>query len=59
MSATYKAVRAIGPGKLEVMELDVREPTAGHVRIRVEACGMCHSDAFTVEGGFAIQPVGE
>nr|WP_240488924.1 alcohol dehydrogenase catalytic domain-containing protein [Labilithrix luteola] len=30
-------------------------PPAGHVRIRVEACGVCHSDAATVEGMFPIQ----
>src|SRR5438128_7766590 len=29
------------------------EPAFGQVRIRVEACGVCHSDALTVEGGFS------
>src|SRR2546428_10384223 len=28
------------------------EPSAGAVRIKVEACGVCHSDAFTKEGTF-------
>jgi propanol-preferring alcohol dehydrogenase len=39
------------PGKLELVERQVREPGATQVRIRVEACGICHTDAFTVEGG--------
>lgn len=52
MPETYQAIRAIGSGKLEAVALPVTEPPPGHVRIRVEACGMCHSDAFTVEGGF-------
>lgn len=52
MSETYRAVRAIGPGKLEITQLPICEPPPGHVRIRVESCGMCHSDAFTIEGGF-------
>jgi alcohol dehydrogenase, propanol-preferring len=31
------------------------DPNPGHVRIRVEACGVCHSDAGTVEGTFPIE----
>src|SRR5205809_2527560 len=52
MSRTYKAVQATQPGKLEVVERAIIEPAFGQVRIRVEACGVCHSDAITVEGGF-------
>lgn len=52
MSGTYKAVQVTKPGKLEVVERAVIEPAFGQVRIRVEACGVCHTDAFTVEGGF-------
>src|SRR5882672_205635 len=52
MSATYKAFQAIAPGKLQAVELPMAEPPPGHVRVRVEACGVCHSDALTVEGGF-------
>jgi alcohol dehydrogenase, propanol-preferring len=40
------------PGKLEVVERSIIEADFGQVRIRVEACGVCHSDALTVEGGF-------
>jgi propanol-preferring alcohol dehydrogenase len=34
------------------VELRLADPPAGHVRIRVEACGICGSDALTVEGIF-------
>ena len=37
-------------GTLELVERDVPEPKQGEVRVRVEACGVCHSDNFTVEG---------
>jgi D-arabinose 1-dehydrogenase-like Zn-dependent alcohol dehydrogenase len=34
--------------RLELTEVGVPEPVAGSVRIRVEACGICHSDSLTV-----------
>jgi D-arabinose 1-dehydrogenase-like Zn-dependent alcohol dehydrogenase len=37
-------------GTLDFVERDVPEPARGEVRVRVEACGVCHSDSFTVEG---------
>jgi len=51
---TYQAVQAVGPGKLELTRKPLVEPRPGYVRIRVEACGVCHSDAGTVEGVFPI-----
>jgi len=36
----------------EVVERDVPEPGHGQVRIKVEACGMCHSDAFVRAAAF-------
>jgi propanol-preferring alcohol dehydrogenase len=50
MSATYKAVEVTTPGTLRVVERPIREPGTGQVRIRVEACGICHTDAATVTG---------
>jgi propanol-preferring alcohol dehydrogenase len=50
MKVTYKAVEVSAPGTLRVVERPVREPGEGQVRIRVEACGVCHSDAATVTG---------
>ena len=35
-------------GKLELVEVLVPQPSPGTVRIRVAACGICHSDAITV-----------
>ena len=34
----------------QIVERDIPEPGAGHVRIKVEACGICHSDELTKEG---------
>ena len=54
-AATYKAVQAISPGRLELVEKALKAPGPGQVRIRVEACGVCHSDSATVEGILPIQ----
>ena len=53
--STYRAVQAVSPGKLELANLPVVDPPVGHVRVRVEACGVCHSDSATVEGILPIQ----
>jgi alcohol dehydrogenase, propanol-preferring len=53
--STYRAVQAVSKGKLEMVEKPLLAPPAGHVRIRVEACGVCHSDSGTVEAVFPIQ----
>ena len=37
-------------GPFEIVEREILEPGAGWVRIKVEACGICHSDWFTKEG---------
>jgi D-arabinose 1-dehydrogenase-like Zn-dependent alcohol dehydrogenase len=50
-SQTYRAIQVSKPKELELVERAVIEPPPGKVRIRVEACGVCHSDAATVEGG--------
>ena len=42
--------RAKGP--FEIVERPIPEPGAGSVRIKVQACGICHSDSLTKEGGF-------
>lgn len=49
---TMKAVqvaRAAGP--FELIECPLPEARAGQVRIKVEACGVCHSDSMVKEGG--------
>jgi len=46
-----KAVQISKPGgDLEVVERSIPEPGRGQVRIKVEACGICHSDALVKEG---------
>src|SRR6266545_1990142 len=35
---------------LEVQELDLAEPKAGEVLVRLKACGVCHTDLFTASG---------
>lgn len=46
-----KAVQVREPkGPFELVERDVPSPGMGQVRIKVEACGICHSDSFTKEG---------
>ena len=37
-------------GPLELVDREIPEPGAGWVRIKVEACGICHSDSLTKEG---------
>jgi alcohol dehydrogenase, propanol-preferring len=49
---TYKAVEVYEPGRFRVVERPLSEPGAGQVRIRVEACGICHTDATTVTGTY-------
>lgn len=49
--ATMQAVQVAKPGgPLELVKRDIPEPTAGHVLIKVQACGICHSDSLTKEG---------
>src|SRR6202165_5699302 len=52
MKTTYRAVEVAAPGTLRVVERQVSEPGPGQVRIRVEACGICHTDAATVTGTY-------
>jgi D-arabinose 1-dehydrogenase-like Zn-dependent alcohol dehydrogenase len=37
-------------GEFQVVEREMPEPGAGQVRIKVQACGVCHSDELTKEG---------
>ena len=49
--AKMRAVQVTRPkGPLEVVEREIAEPGAGQVRVKVEACGICHSDSMTKEG---------
>jgi Zn-dependent alcohol dehydrogenases len=52
MSTTYRAIEVSRPGLLNLVQRTLIEPAPGQVRIRVEACGVCHSDSATVDGSF-------
>jgi D-arabinose 1-dehydrogenase-like Zn-dependent alcohol dehydrogenase len=46
-----KAAQISKPGgDWELIERDIPEPGAGQLRVKVEACGICHSDALVKEG---------
>jgi D-arabinose 1-dehydrogenase-like Zn-dependent alcohol dehydrogenase len=49
--AQMKVAQISKPGAgFQIVEREIPEPGAGHVRIKVQACGVCHSDVLTVEG---------
>lgn len=45
-----RAAQVTSPGVLEIVEREIPEPGRGYVRIKVQACGICHSDTLTKEG---------
>ncbi|MEW2289241.1 alcohol dehydrogenase catalytic domain-containing protein [Streptomyces sp. NPDC047841] len=48
--STYRAFEATGVHNLRLVERELVDPQPGHVRLRVEACGVCHTDVLAVEG---------
>src|SRR3984885_861732 len=49
--AQMKGAQISNPGAdFRIVEREIPEPGAGHVRIKVQACGVCHSDVLTKEG---------
>src|SRR5215469_13171253 len=52
-AATMKVAQISRPGgDFEFVERKIPEPNAGQVRLKVLACGVCHSDVFTKEGSW-------
>jgi D-arabinose 1-dehydrogenase-like Zn-dependent alcohol dehydrogenase len=48
---TMKVAQVSGPGgDFQVVEREIPKPGRGEVRIKVQACGVCHSDSLTKEG---------
>ena len=48
-----RAVQVSKPnGSFEVLNREIPEPAVGKVRIKVQACGICHSDSITKNGLF-------
>ena len=49
--AQMRAVQVSRPkGSFELVKRDIPEPQPGKVRVKVQACGICHSDVLTKEG---------
>lgn len=50
---TMKAIQVTkARAAFELVEREVPEPRPREIRVKVEACGVCHSDAFVKSGGF-------
>src|SRR3954453_5404774 len=50
---TMKAAQIPAPGaEFQIVERAIPTPGPGQVRIKVQACGVCHSDLFTKEGAW-------
>src|SRR4051812_23482958 len=46
-----RAAQVAGPGgPIEIVQREIPNPTAGWVRIKIQACGICHSDSLVKEG---------
>jgi D-arabinose 1-dehydrogenase-like Zn-dependent alcohol dehydrogenase len=51
--APTKAAQVPKPGAdFQIVEREIPKPGAGQVRVKVQACGVCHSDMFTKEGAW-------
>ena len=51
--APMKVAQIPKPGAdFEIVEREIPKPGAGQVRIKVQACGVCHSDVLTKEGAW-------
>jgi D-arabinose 1-dehydrogenase-like Zn-dependent alcohol dehydrogenase len=49
--ALMKVAQVPAPGAdFQIVEREIPKPGAGHVLIKVQACGVCHSDVLTKEG---------
>src|SRR5579872_749371 len=48
-----KAAQISRPGgDFEIVEREIPKPGHGHVRVKVQACGVCHSDVFVKDGSW-------
>ena len=53
MPETMRAMQVPEQGAdFELVEREVPEPARGEALVKVEACGVCHSDVFAKEGGY-------
>jgi alcohol dehydrogenase, propanol-preferring len=47
---TYRAFQVTGQRQFELVDRELLAPSPGHVRVKVQSCGVCHSDVLAVEG---------
>ena len=52
MSRMQVAQLSAAGADFELVERNIPEPGPDQVRVKIEACGICHSDAFVKDGGF-------
>ncbi|MBM4790749.1 alcohol dehydrogenase catalytic domain-containing protein [Streptomyces sioyaensis] len=51
--STYRVAQVPAAGSpFEIVDREVQRPGAGHVRVAVDACGICHSDVYFVNDAF-------
>src|SRR5256886_157020 len=51
MNKEMKAAQVPKPGAdFEIVEREIPEPGAGQIRVKIEACGICHSDVLVKDG---------
>lgn len=55
MPSSYKAAQVTASGVIELVDRPLSVPGAGEVCIRVEACGVCHSDSLAVDGNLPVE----
>ena len=57
MSKTMKAAVVKEFGKpLVIQEVPIPEPRDGEVLVKIEACGVCHTDLHAVDGDWPVKP---
>lgn len=57
MSGKMKAAVVKEFGKpLVIQEVDIPEPKDGEVLVKIEACGVCHTDLHAVDGDWPVKP---
>ena len=56
--STYQVIEVTPDGSLRPATRQLAAPAAGQARIRVEACGICHTDSFSVQPAQAFRVPG-
>jgi alcohol dehydrogenase, propanol-preferring len=57
MMGTYRAIEVTKPGVFTEVSRPLQDPGPNQVRIRVEACGVCHTDSLLVNEELPNLPI--